>query len=424
MNDWYPVGGNGGIPSDVLDSDRIGQRKVKVASQSTDTYGHQGLISASGEQIVGGLFDDISINFQYGIRTRDIRDGGVTTGTGDVGMVKSSAYVECGAGIGDATLTSLASIRYRAGHECFARPSVVFGEPQEGVNQYAGLFNGDDALSVGYQGLEFGIWYIEGGNVNFIPQSDWNIDQLEGNGISKWTLNPQGANIPVLAFTWHGFKDISVGFDRGDGVVYVAHIIKNIGIATETHLENPSLPMAVKVERVSGSGANVRVLTSSWRGGIVSLRPENTTSDSWFNVTVLDAGGLTSGRNNIVSIRNKSQYGGKNNHLRVELGVVTFANNLNKTVAVYGVLNPTITGASAFQDVDTVNSVLEYRTDGIISGGSQGPATVLAAGQDRRTDVLNTGIDIYPDQELAIEVDPSATVNGTFSVSLRLKEYH
>lgn len=411
-------------PNDLLDSDVIGERRVKVSSISTDSYGHESQVSMMGESITAGYFDDISVNFQYGIRTRDVLNGGFTAGTGATGNIKSSAYVECGTGIGEASLTSLAAIRYRAGHDCYCRPSVIFGEPQEGVNQYAGLFNGQDAISVGYQGLVFGIWYIEGWNVNFIPQADWNIDLLDGKGKSRWTLNPQGANIPVISFTWHGFKDITVAFDRGDGVIYVAHVIKNIGTATETHLENPSLPMAVKVERVSGSGPTVRLLTSSWRGGIVAAKEGNTTADSWFNVTILDAGGIVNGRNNIVSIRNKGAYNGKNNHLKVELGVVTFANDLNKTVAVFGTLNPIIAGASSFTDVDTVNSVLEYRTGGTISGGLTGPATVLKTGQDRRTDVLNTGIVIYPNQELAIEVDPAATVNGTFSVSLRFKEYH
>lgn len=424
MNKPYPLGGAGGIMSDVMTSQLPGDRRIKVSAVLADDYGHRGQVSGSGELITAGYFDDISVNFQYGIRTRDVRDGGTVSGTGSVGTVKSSAYVDSGTGVGAATLTSLAAVRYRAGHECFARPSVVFGPPTVGVNQYAGLFNGADAVAVGYQGEAFGLWYIEGGNVNFIPQSTWNVDVLDGNGPSRWTMNPQGANIPVITYTWHGFKDIALGFDRGDGVVYVAHIIKNIGVATETHLENPSLPMAVKVERVSGTGPAVRVLTSSWRAGITALRPENTTSDSWFNITVLDADGLANARNNLVTVRNKATYGGKNNHIRAELGVVSFVNNLNKTVAVFGTKGATLAGNGPFVDVDLVNSVLSYSTGGTVSGGSQGPATVIAPGQDRRTEVLGTGIDIFPGEELTIEVVPGANVTGTFSVSLRFKEYH
>ena len=162
-----------------------------ATTQLTDTSGREAMVSMIGESHVGFKVDDISVNFQYGISTRDISSGGSTSGTGAVGTFKSMATLSSGVGIGEAELLSLDTIRYRAGHECHCAQSIVFGEPEAGVDQFAGFLNGDDGWCFGYQGLVFGLWFIEGSVEAFIPQSSFSQDKIDGTGPSGYNINPQ-----------------------------------------------------------------------------------------------------------------------------------------------------------------------------------------------------------------------------------------
>jgi hypothetical protein len=117
-------------------------------------------------------------------------------------------------------------------------------------------------------------------------------------------------------------------------------------------------------------------------------------------------------------------YAGKVNHIQAELMIVTFVSDLNKTAAVYGVKGAVLTGNTAYTDIDTSNSILSVSTGGTILSGVRGPATVLRAGQDRRTDVSGTGIKLFPGETFTFEVEPGGPVNGTFSISARFKEFH
>lgn len=397
---------------------RLSTRGIIASKQGTDVE-----VSESGELITASKVDDISVNFQYGIRTADVET--TVSGTGAFGATGSLAYVETGTGVGSAMIQSKDSVRYKAGHQCYFDPSVLIPAPEDGVNIYVGALNNVDGICWGYQGLTLGLWFIEGGNFNFIPRTEW-TDKLDGKGESGYEINPNAAQIPKLRYTWHGIKDISYGFDLGNGNVIEVYrqTFINTQTAIETHLENPNLPMAIKVERTSGTGSNIRVYTGSWRAGSYAGQDENNLSNYWVNVTALDRPLTSSVNNNIVAIRNKSTYNGKVNHIKVELGVVTFANDGNKTVAVYGNKGASVTGLGAFTDVNTVNSTLEYAVGGTLTGGTRGAATILKASQDRRSDVIGTGIFIYPGETLYIEVVPGGAIAGTFSVSLRFVEYH
>lgn len=405
--------------SATLDS----EGKLLAAAYVSDASDREGVVSVTGEQHVGYKTDDININFQYGISTFDIKDGGTTTGTGSVSAQDSMAVISTGTGIGEAVIQSKDTIRYRAGHEVHGAVSFVFATPEANTNQYAGFLNNDDGWCVGYQGTEFGLWFIEGGNANFIPQSTWNKDKMDGTGASGYNINPQMANLYRLTYAWHGFLPLQLEIYVGNNKWRRAHVEEFTNIATEPHLQNPSLPLGAKIERTSGTGANLSMFTGSWRGGAIAGIPEDNSSNRWFAHTELDFP-IINGRNNVFTIYNKPTYAGKTNHVVVELGIVTFDSTANKTVAVYGVKNGTLTGNSAFVDKDTTNSVISVSTGGTVSGGAQGPATVIKSGGDRRTDVRGTGIKIFPNEYFTFEVDPGGSVNGNFSISARFVEYH
>lgn len=403
----------------------LGIRPEQQASTKlSDRYGRTAVVSSTGELLVGSRIDSISINFQYGISTMDVKNGGVVTGTGAVGQSGSMATISPGTGVGSATLESRAAVRYKSGHESYSSQSVVFAVPEVNVNQYCGFLNGDDGFCIGYQGLVPGLWFIEGGNVNFIPKDQWNIDPMDGTGPSRYILNMQVGQVPQLKFVWHGLRNMTLEIVSESGESYPCHVLTFINESTETHLENPTLPCAVKIERTSGTGAPLILKTGSWRAGVVSGAGGVTEGERWINYTILDRALIASVRNNIFTVRNNSTYGGKINHVPYELGVVTFVSDANKTMAIYGTYDAVLSGNTAFVNIDTINSPLSVSTGGNITGGTRGPSTVLKPAQDRRTEVRGTGINIYPGQTFTFEVDAGPALNGTVSISSRFVGGH
>lgn len=428
------------VASDELDALGNSLDPYSAKSLSTnikDNAGRNALVSLAGELQVAYKVDDISINFQYGISTRDIVEGGQVTGTGSVGTFKSMATISTGTGVGSALIESVDAVRYRSGHETHGAISWIFPTPEINVNQYMGFLNDNDGWCVGYQGTAFGLWFIEGGNFNFIPQSSWNFDRLDGsfdptdplsdpsNNPSSYLINPQTANLYRLSYAWHGFLPLVLEiYDRDSRQWILCHMQQSTNQDVETHLENPSLPLAGKIERTEGTGANLIAYTGSWRAGSITGVSENNSSNRWFSYLTLDAPLVASVRNNIFTVRNKATYQGKINHVVVELAVVTFVNDGNKALPIYGTKNATLSGATAFTDIDTLNSTLEVSEGGTISGGLRSPATVVRSGGDRRTDVLGTGIKIYPGETFTFEVPTGGNVNGTFSIAARFVGYH
>lgn len=390
-----------------------------LATRITDRQGRSARISQKGELITGACVDDVDINFQYTIRSAETVT--TVTGTGAVshpGTGGSYAELSAGIGVGSAQLVSKAPVRYRGGHEVYSEISTIYRTPEANLNQWFGFLNDDDRLVIGYQGLDFGILFREGGNDTFIDRTTFNIDKLDGTGPSGFTMNPRAINVSQCAFVWHGGLPLTVQMQIGQQW-YPVHVLDFSNSITETHLENPHLPIGGLIERTTGTGTAETMKTGSWRGGSIAAAVSEP-SDDWTAFTVLDATLGNNVRTNIMTLVNPSTWQGKQNHIAYELGVITFDSQANKTVAVYGTKGATLTGATVAAFIDESNYALQTRTGGTVTGGTRGPATIIKSGGERRTDVRGTGIIIYPGEALTIEVDPGGAVNGTFSVSARL----
>lgn len=385
----------------------------------TDRQNRSAKISQKGELLTGSNIDDVDINFQYTIRSVEVVETLSGTGvTSHPGVNGSYAELSPGTGVGSAQLVSRTPVRYRAGHESYCEISTIYRTPEANLNQWYGYLNGNDRWLVGYQGLDLGLMFREGGNDTFIDRNDFSIDKLDGSGPSRYTLNPQNINVFRLAFVWHGGLPLTVEIQVGQQF-YPVHTLDLSNLINETHLENPHLPIGGLIERISGTGTDEAMRTGSWRGGAIASTDAESTDD-WTSRTTLDASLVTNQRTNIHTLVNPTTWQGKQNHIVYELGVITFDSQANKTVAVYGTKGATITGGGTEVFIDESNYALKYIEGGTVTGGSRGPATVIKGGGERRTDVRGTGIFVYPGEAFTIEVDPGGAVNGTFSVSSRL----
>jgi hypothetical protein len=422
-----------GLPNDAMTNEIANSRRFKTQAINTDSVGRSAMVSMSGDSHVGFKVDDISVNFQYGISTNDIRDGGSSSGTGSVAHVGSTARVSTGAGVGVALIESRASIRYRAGHEVHGAISVELATPQTNVDQFAGFLNTDDGWSVGYQDLVFGLWFIEGGNINFIPQDSFNIDKLDGSGLSKYNINPQKSQVYRLTYTWHGALPLILEvYQPGIRAWIPAHAVEFVNSESLPHLENPNLPMACKIERRSGTGADMTIITGSWRGGVVAGGEEDNNSSRIFAAFVLSRA-KTSSPDHLITLRSKDVFTGKVNHIRAEVTIIISINSTNKELVFKAVNLSNLDAADqaaielGFVDVNTANSMMEKSdvvralTTSITDSITNDVAVVLRNDFRENTDVK--GFSIYPGEDVVFLVESTGTAAaGEVSLQLNFKE--
>jgi len=386
-------------------------------------------VTEFGELSVGMRIDDVSINFHYGVSTKDTRDK--STGTGSVSNVGSDASVQCGAGVGIGRLESLDAVRYRAGHESMTMITHDQTELQSGVDVIHGFLNDVDGIAIGSQGVTPGLWFTEDGNENFTAQSDWNVDKLDGTGSSKFNLDFTKRNLFAITFGYLSIAPIRFYCHTGaKGWVEFHNIILG-NTQAEGHLKNPTLPVSCVVRRNSGSGDDVQVKSGSWRAGTIGPERQDNAADRWFDFTAsrVNLGSIDTVANpnlyhNVFTLKSADIFNGKTNHIRSEVSVVNFVVNANKVVEFVGVVNGTLVGNDAFVDKDVNNSITSSSINGTVEGSTSGAATVLGKTSDRRTNVRGTGVFIRPGLQFSLGARGinGSSVTGDISASFRWVE--
>lgn len=390
-----------------------------------DASGKQALNTEFGEMTVGMRIDDVSVNFHYGVSTKDTLDQ--STGTGSVSNVGSDAAVNSGTGVGNGRLTSIDSVRYRAGHESLTMITHDQTALESGVDVQHGLLNTEDGIAIGSQGTVKGAWFIEGGNENFIPNTDFSDDTLDGNGPSKFNWDPTKRNLFMITFGYLSIAPIRWSIKTLNGWV-LFHTVSVLNTQAEGHLKNPTLPVSMLIRRASGSGSDIQVKTGSWRAGTVGAEHQVNASDRWnattatrVNLASIDTGASPDLYHNMFTLKNTTTFNSKPNHIRAEVAIVSFTVDANKGVEFVGQVNSTLAGNGAFVDKDTLNSIMSISISGASDGDTSGAATILGRVADRRTDVRNTGIYIRPGDEFTLGVRGigGSAVTGDITASFR-----
>ena len=425
------------------ESDFSRAQNGKFGVGMVDFSGRQGYSTIFGEQVVGGHEDNVSVQFQYNNSLRDLIIF-TPTGTGSQSNANSMMRVSAGTGVGTQFVESLSSVRYRPGHEVMTHFTARFIGAGVDVTHSIGIGDEDNRVSFGTEDGVFGVWFRKGGVDTFHPQSSFISDRVDGSGgernSSGFTLDPTKLNTWMITYGWLGSTPLSMyvyaGFRYGWILV---HTIDFSNILDNPHLDNPSLPMHVEVIRASGTGVEAYLETGSWRAGTVAgSGAEGNTSDRrspFFAVdrTVVSTAGTGT---HLLSIRSKSTFQGKANHIQALVSeyVIASAHNKDLIVAAYptAVLraaDPVFAAALdvAYVDINTDNSTLEQAKLPLtvdISGVSDSDIIDLALVQALRTrENLNVqGFNIYPQFEFSIVVLPPGTGTGTISLQGTLIE--
>lgn len=106
-------------------------------------------------------------------------------------------------------------------------------------------------------------------NVVFIPQTEFNIDKLDGTGSSRMSVNPQKLNVYQINFRWLGVGEIKFAIeDDITGNLIVFHKIIWSNKNNTTHVDNPSFKIGYIAASLGGTGSNIIVQGASMMGAI------------------------------------------------------------------------------------------------------------------------------------------------------------
>lgn len=81
-----------------------------------------------------------------------------------------------------------------------------------------------------------------------IPQSQFNIDKLDGTGPSGFTIDTSRMHMMGIQYTWYGAGFIDYMIRGGDGNWIYAHRIKNNNVNTEAHMRTGNLPVRYSID--------------------------------------------------------------------------------------------------------------------------------------------------------------------------------
>jgi hypothetical protein len=108
-----------------------------------------------------------------------------------------------------------------------------------------------------------------------IPQSQFNIDKLDGTGPSGFVIDTGKMHMLGLQYTWYGAGFIDYMVRGGDGNWVYAHRIKNNNVNTEAHMRTGNLPVRYSID--NDGSPQTTFLTADPGSGGTTLNVNDTT---------------------------------------------------------------------------------------------------------------------------------------------------
>jgi hypothetical protein len=96
----------------------------------------------------------------------------------------------------------------------------------------------------------------------YIPQSEWNMDTLDGTGPSGYNLLPWRMQMLGIQYSWYAAGFIEFMMRGSDGKFVFLHRIRNSNVNTEAYMRTANLPVRYEVENSSARSKLAEALSS------------------------------------------------------------------------------------------------------------------------------------------------------------------
>lgn len=219
-----------------------------------------------------------------------------------------------------------------------------------------------------------------------VNQADWNLDTLDGTGSAN---NPSGylldiANIQFFTIDFQALYSgtVRMGFDIGNETIYV-HQFLHANAVTNTYIQYATLPIRVGMTCTGTVSTTMQFNCCS----VASEGGRENTSPYRFDTPECTVTAASATKTHLLSIRPKLTFNSIINRAKINIDSIKILNTGNNPIFWELVIGQAISGTTAFIDVNTTYSMVEYNNLGTISGSA---AIVIDSGYVPSTNQVKT----------------------------------
>lgn len=380
---------------------------------SLDEFGDSTAVDAFGRLRISNPANIYENMLQYDLQP--LKNDISLTGTGTVTHLPDQSAAELSTGGtasgAKAIFQSRKYHRYQAGKSLQVLMTACLGAPKANVRQRIGLFDDDNGIF--FEQVETAKRVVIRSSTSGSPvetvvdQADWNLDKLDGTGLSKITIDWSKAQIFLMDFQWLGVGRVRLGFDINGSIVY-CHEFNHANIETTVYMTTPHLPTRTSIENTGVAASTTTLIKFCSAVVAEGGAPEEPGNPFAVGRGVTPLGVTT--RRPILSIRPSPTFQSIVNRGHVtfnQLEVLATTNNCLWELVKGG----TLTGAS-WGTVDATNSIVDYDT----------AATAITGGVviDRGWSIAGLGATSGVGQQNALPVEIFNDFAGTTPESLSI----
>jgi hypothetical protein len=359
------------------------------------------------------LFDSSHRYRDNGLWVTSTGTGGTYAFSNNEGLVNLNVTTVSGAKVFRET-TKVCS--YQPGKSLQIMNTFVMASGQTNLRQRVGYFGTANGIYVEVSGTSSPS-FVERNSVSGsvaetrVAQTDWNIDKLDGNGPSGFTLDITKAQIHWIDIEWLGLGTVRTGFVINGQLVH-CHSFHHANLITSTYMTTASLPLRYEIENL-GTTANNSTLkqvcsTAISEGGYELRGAQNavgTPVNTPYTLVTAPTGYP------VISLRLKST--------RLDaiiiltaLSIMGITNNASYNWKV--VLNGT-TGGGSWSDLGADSSV-EYKLDG--TSFTLGVGRVLASGFTNGSNQGSAVVDILKEALFKFQLERDTFTGTAYELTL------
>ena len=195
------------------------------------------------------------------------------------------------------------------------------------------------------------------------PQSQWNIDKMDGTGASLFNLDLTKMQMFYIDYSWYGAGAVRFGFKNNRGEVIYAHRIPNNNVNTEAYMRSGNLPARYETNTI----APRTYLTATLTSGVTTL------------CTVADTSGFPSAGTLVLQAASNTT------------GAIEYITYTGKTATTFTGLTRNSTGGTASSTTFTVSGVTTA------SAGGTAPISVELYSPTQASTVSHWGSSVIMD---------------------------
>lgn len=375
------------------------------------------------------LFDN---SFEYGLNAQ--RFSNSLVGAGSITHLPNEAAAQLATGSGNsgdsAILQTKPYIRYQPGKSQLILITGSIGAAKANVAQRVGYFDANNGLF--FEQLSTGMGVVvrtktSGSPVDTrVARSSWNLDKMDGTGVSGVNLDFTKSQIFMIDFEWLGAGRVRFGFVV-DGLPVYCHEVLNANIQPTVYMTTANLPIRAEITNTGAASG-----TTTMKQFCMAVMSEGGFSEDLQRQFAIGRGTSSLAvtiRRPVLSIRPRVQFNSIVNRGHVIFSQLELLAGTNNCLWEL-VYNGSLTNAS-FADVDTNESIVEYdMAADAISGGivldrgwaisGLGAAIGRASQEVRNVELFNDFAETTPDKLSIVCTSFSGTSN--INALMRWKE--